>query len=353
MTAIPATMKAVVLDENLNMSYKDHPVPPVGAKDVLIKTVSVAQNPTDFKHVDWKIGVPGTIVGCDFSGTVVQVGPDVSSLHVGDHVAGFVHGATFSDDGAFAEYVRAPADLVWRVPKNTLSHDQAATVGLALWTAVQALYHPARLGLVEPPAKAPSNEWILVFGGSSAVGQFSIQLLRLSGYKIVTTASPRNFELVKSLGADAVFDYRDPEVVAKIKAVTGDSLTRVFDAISEVDSQRISAASLGPAGEKIIVLLSPQPGATDRTDVEFCETLVYTALGRAFAWPSLNQTYPVSESDRAHMVQFVRNLPGLVKEGAIRPLAVKLWEGGLAAVSDGMQYMREGKVSAQKIVYRV
>lgn len=83
----------------------------------------------------------------------------------------------------------------------------------------------------------------------------------------------------------------------------------------------------------------------------FAETLIYTALGRAFAWPS--SQYPVSLDDRAHMVQFLKKVPGLVKEGLVKPLPVKLWEGGLSAIPDGLQYMREGKVSAEKIVYRV
>lgn len=221
---IPQTMKAVVIEEvsiecclssyewtssppqGHRVSIKDHPVPPVGDDDVLIKTVSIAQNPTDWKRtfppnillhtranqsstlvdVD-SAGTPGTILGCDFSGHVVKVGKNVKSPKIGDHVAGFVHGAAFPDEGAFAEFVKTPAELVWSVPENTLSHDEAATLGCAyasrscscalqaqnadlsqcsFWTAAQALYHPTRLGLVEPPAKAPGDEWILVYGGS-------------------------------------------------------------------------------------------------------------------------------------------------------------------------------------------
>lgn len=53
------------------------------------------------------------------------------------------------------------------------------------------------------------------------------------------------------------------------------------------------------------------------------------------------------------MAQFLLKVPKLVQDGAVKPLQIKLWEGGLAAVPDGLQYMREGKVSAEKIVYRV
>ena len=75
---------------------------------------------------------PGTVLGGDFSGVVVAVGKNAGGAHaVGDHVAGFVHGGVWPDEGAFAEYVRAPADLVWRVPAGTLGHDEAAALGCA------------------------------------------------------------------------------------------------------------------------------------------------------------------------------------------------------------------------------
>ena len=62
---------------------------------------------------------------------------------------------------------------------------------------------------------------------------------------------------------------------------------------------------------------------------------------------------PVIEADVTHMAAFLAKLPQLVKDDLVKPLPIKLWEGGFAAVPDGLQYMREGKVSAEKIVYRV
>lgn len=112
---------------------------------------------------------------------------------------------------------------------------------------------------------------------SAAVGHFAIQLAHLAGYKVVTTASPRNFELAKSLGADAVFDYRDADVVAKVKQVTGDSVTKALDAISLKESQRISAQVIAPTGGKVVLVLGPEAGATDRKDIQFI---------RAFRSPS-------------------------------------------------------------------
>ncbi|KAI0636543.1 GroES-like protein [Trametes polyzona] len=367
---IPQVMKALVVQqacrERLDhfvtsdggVAVQDHPVPVVGDDDVLVKNVAVAQNPTDYKFLDYKYAKPGTVVGCDFSGNVVALGRAAAAAHpelrVGAHVAGFTMGSTFADGGAFAEYVRTPASLVWPVPEGTFSHEEAATAGCAFWTAAQALYHPTRLGLVEAPEKTNKHEWIYIHGGSSAVGQFAIQLAVISGYKVVTTASPRNHALVRSLGANEVFDYRDPDVVQKVKNVSGDTIRAAFDTISERESQRISAEVIAPGGGKAVYILAVIEDATARTDVERVFTLLYWALGRPFTLKGTKYGHqPDRPEDKAHIEQFLKKMPALVKGGLIKPLPIKLWEGGLAAIPDGLQYMREGRVSAEKIVYRV
>lgn len=78
----------------------------------------------------------GSIVGCDFAGTIAKVGKNVTSLAVGDRVAGFTQGGTWNDVGAFAEYSRTPGDLVWKIP-STLTQDQAATLGCAYVVLLQ------------------------------------------------------------------------------------------------------------------------------------------------------------------------------------------------------------------------
>ncbi|KAH9951701.1 GroES-like protein [Amylocystis lapponica] len=352
MATIPQTMKALLVQEDKTVAVKDHPVPPVGDDDILVKVIAAAQNPADWKCVDF-LTSPGTILGSDFSGYVAAVGKNVASRKIGDHVAGLVLGGACTDYGAYAEYISTPAELSWVVPANTISHEQAASLGCAtliaiwdciFWTSVQAFYHPAHLGLVEPPAKVGTEEWVFVYGGSSSVGQYAVQLAHLSGYKVVSTASPRNFELVKSFGADAVFDYNDPDVVEKIKSVTGDSIRSVFDTISDATTQGISARAVAPGGGRVAIA---NPEANARADVQVIPTLVYTSLGRTFSIGPI--TFTASPDDKAHLVK----VPQLISEGKIVPNKVKVWDGGLSAVKDGLQYMREGKVSAEKIVYRV
>jgi len=350
-TKIPSKMHALIVQEGKTVAVEEVPVPTLDDNDILIKVEAIAQNPTDWKHVE-NVSPPGNIIGCDFSGTVAQLGKAIrSDVALGDDVAGFVQGGHFKDRGAFATYLKTDSDLVWTVPKGTLSHEQAATTGCGLWTAVQAFYHPTRLGLVEPPSKVSSETWVFVYGGSTSVGQFAVQLAHLSGYKVATVASPKNHMFVKSLGADTVFDYKSLDVVSQIKQVTGDSLHLALDTHAKEGSQSLTVSAFGPGPGKLVVIQAPDDDARKlRPDVEIQHTLIYTALGRPF---TMGAHYPISAEDRAHMVQFLRKLGGIVQAGSIKPNPVKLWDGGLESVKDGFKYMKDGKVSAEKIVYKL
>lgn len=347
----PQTMKSLITQETKTVAVEEIPVPEIDEDEVLIKNVAIALNPTDWKHVDFTTNV-GTIPGCDFSGTVVQIGKSVTNFAVGDHVAGFTQGGMYKDRGAFAEYVKTPADLVWKVPEGTLTHEEAATFGCAYWTAVQALFNPTRLGLTEPPNRAATSEWILIYGGSTSVGLFAVQLAHLAGYKVISTASVKNHQLVKSLGADAVIDYKNPDVVDQIKQITGNSIHIGFDTVSTEPSQELAIKTFGPGSGKLLIILGPSKTAQElRSDVKIQSTLIYTALGRAFQYRQ--SRYEVQPEDRAHMAAFLKKTPELVRTGAIKPNPVKLWPGGLETVKDGLQYLREGKNSGEKVVYRL
>ncbi|KAF8579983.1 GroES-like protein [Ramaria rubella] len=327
------------------------PVPTLSDNEILVKVVAAAQNPTDWKHIK-NLCRPGTILGCDFSGIVVKLGPAITaSIKLGDHVAGFVQGAYWTDRGAYAEYLKTDSDLAWVVPEGTVSHEEAATLNCGLWTAVQAFYHPGRLALVEPPLKTTSGEWVFIYGGSTSVGLYAIQLAHLSGYKVATVASPRNHPLLKDLGADVVIDYKSPDVVDQLKAATQDSIHIGLDTHAQDGSQVLCVRAFGPGPGKLSVLLDIDPKAQElRPDVFIQHTLLYTALGREFTMLKL---YPASLEDRAHLAAFIPKQAALVRAGNIRPIPVKLWEGGLEAINEGLLYMQKGLVSAEKIVYKV
>ncbi|KAJ1308344.1 hypothetical protein OPQ81_004054 [Rhizoctonia solani] len=355
MSSLPRTMKALTVQEGKRVKLEDIPMPSLEPNEVLIRVHSVAQNPTDWKHTDF-VSPVGNIIGCDLSGIVVKLGSNsISRVKVGDTVAAFVHGGNYRDRGAFAQYAKADSDLVWKFSPSTLSFEEAATMGCALWTSIQAFYR--RMRLDEPFSASPKNDWILIYGGSTSLGLFATQLAKLSGYRVITTTSPKNFSLLKSLGADVVINYKDIDVVHQIQRATGNSLKFAFDTISEPHTQTVCAKSLAPApegttpGKVVVVLLPNKDAAALRKDVVIHHTLIYTALGRSFAWPKIQ--FPASAEDRAHMASWMPKLENIVRKGQIKPNPVKLWPGGLAAVNEGFQYMREGRVSAEKIVYNV
>ncbi|CAE6502755.1 unnamed protein product [Rhizoctonia solani] len=294
----------------------------------------------------------GNIIGCDFSGTVVKLDSDsITRVKVGDTVSGFVHGGNYKDREAFVQYLKAEADLVWKFSTNTLSFEEVAAMNCAFWTSIEAFYD--RMGLDEPSPGAKKDERILVYGGSSSLGLFSTQLAKLSGYKVVTTVSPKNSDLLKSLGADVTIDYKSSDVVEQIQKATGNTLRFAFDTVCNATTQAICVKSLGPVPEggnpgKVVVVLPPdQEARALRSDVIIQHTLIYTSLGRAFG------NFPASPHDREHMASWIPKIEELVASSKVKPNPVKLWPGGLASVNDGFQYMRDGKVSAEKILYNV
>lgn len=141
----------------------------------------------------------------------------------------------------------------------------------SLWTAIQALFHTPRLALPVPAQSTPREAapWVLIYSGATSVGQYAIQLAHYAGYRVITTTSPKNFELVKSLGADVAVDYRDREVAAEIREATSDTLQYGFDTISEEETQKVSVRAFGKNGGKLIVLSSARKEARElRPDVQ-------------------------------------------------------------------------------------
>ena len=129
--------KAIVIESRGNARLAlDSPLPILRDDYILVKTVAVAINPTDWQHIDGE-GQPGAIVGCDYAGTVMKVGPNVTKPFAqGDRICGFVHGSNGDNhqDGVFAEYVTAKGDLQILIPDG-MSFEEAATLGVGMYDA--------------------------------------------------------------------------------------------------------------------------------------------------------------------------------------------------------------------------
>lgn len=256
----------------------------------------------------------------------------------------------YHEDGAFAKYATAKGDLQIKIPDN-LSFEEAATVTCGLITISQAFYKWLKFPL--PPAVIPTAFPVLIYGGASATGVLAIQFAKLSGCKpIIATASPSNFEYLKELGADYVFDYHQPEeCVKEIREVVGDSLTHVLDCIM---AENICIPSMSKSSEGKYITLTGSPDEkllSENLQIKHTPVQGYTAGGEPYV--IFGERVEVNEHDHELAKVFMEISKGLLAEGKIKPHKMSVNEGGvgLEGVMAGMQLMREGKVSARKLVY--
>jgi NADPH:quinone reductase-like Zn-dependent oxidoreductase len=207
-------MKAIVQHEYGSpdtLRLEDVDRPDAGPGHVLVRVRAASVNAADWhvmrgdpKLARLQLGVRrprAAVRGRDFAGEVAEVGAGVTHVGPGDEV----FGETGMADGAFAEYLRAPAGQVALKPA-VLTFEQAAAVPLAGCTALQALRDVAR---VQP------GQRLLVNGASGGVGTFAVQIGKTLGAHVTAVCSTRNVELVRSLGADDVVDYTTEDVSAR------------------------------------------------------------------------------------------------------------------------------------------
>ncbi|WP_028066828.1 NADP-dependent oxidoreductase [Solirubrobacter soli] len=188
------------------LRYEDVEQPVPGAGEVRLRVAASAFNPVDdgirggYLQGPFPLTLPH-IPGIEVSGTVDALGEDVENLAVGDAVVGFL---PMTADGAAAEYVIAPAEILAAAPTSIPLADAAALpmVGLTAW---QALFDDAGLA---------AGQRVLINGAGGAVGGYAVQLAKWAGAHVIATGSPRSAERVRSAGADEVIDHTTTAVTA-------------------------------------------------------------------------------------------------------------------------------------------
>jgi len=246
-------MRAIVMDRFGGpevLRAADMPVPKPTEHDVLVQVTYAAVNPVDWKirEGELKDALPHQfplIPGWDMSGIVIAVGTDVSLWKPNDRVYAYCRKPVVQM-GAYAEFITLPETQVARMPKN-LGFRDAAVIPLCALTAWQALFDVAHL---QP------NETILIHAGAGGVGSFAIQLAHNLGAGVITTASLRNHELVRSLGAMHAIDYSREDIAKSTRAVTAQGVDVVFDLIGG-EVQEKSFAALKPGGRLVSALSMP------------------------------------------------------------------------------------------------
>ncbi|OKL59563.1 hypothetical protein UA08_05016 [Talaromyces atroroseus] len=362
-SALPTKQTAIVAEGAGKLSLRhDAPVPTLGPNVAMVKTAAVAINPVDAKMLDYS-PVPGAIHGYDFAGTIVALGDGTPAyLKVGDRVAGTVHGMNPSlpDVGAFAEYVAAPGDLLLQIP-DWMSFEEASSIGLSLFTAGLGLFQELKVpsSTTEPYAPRPDDEYdfgpefVLVAGGATATGTRAIQLLKLAGLRPIATCSPSNFELVRSFGAEEVFDYHTADCAAEIKTYTRNTLAYAFDCVAMADTMQLCYAAMGRAGGRYVTLEPFRHAiASTRPTIKPSWLLALTIFGLKV---NLEGEYKreASPEDRKFGETFTLEMQKLLNKGTLAIHPVQVRSGGWEGVLNGVDFIRKETMSGQKLVYSV
>jgi NADPH:quinone reductase-like Zn-dependent oxidoreductase len=228
-------MKAIVINTYGNedvLEYTDVDRPEPKANEVLVKVYAVAVNPVEWNlrnGLGEKFGLKlPLILGGDIAGTVEAVGVEVENFKQGDAVYGLTASDGFS--GGYAEYAVAKADAIAPKPES-INFEAAAAIPIAALTAWQAMFDVAHLS---------SGQKILITGASGGVGSMAVQFAKAKGAIVVATASGKNAQFVRDLGADEFVDYtqqpfeevvKDMDVV--FDTIGGDTLERSFQTLKK------------------------------------------------------------------------------------------------------------------------
>ena len=202
-------MKAVVVtEEGVRVQNVETPKPK--ENEVLVKVFACGLNRADLVVADGGAhgasGGPGTIVGMEFSGEIIELGSNVRNYSIGDRVM-------CSGTSAWAEYAIADHGRVIKIPNNNMDYIKASTYPIALATMHNAIITAGNF------AKGQS---VLIQGASSGVGLMGLQISKYLDAKIVigTSTKPDKFEKLKSFGADLVLNSKDPDWVDQVLSAT-------------------------------------------------------------------------------------------------------------------------------------
>lgn len=194
----------------LSVETRRRPVPL--PTEVLVRVHAAGVNPVDWKSrgghgMAGVLGDPPFVLGWDVAGVVEEVGFGVHTLAVGDRVFGMPWFPR--EAGGYAEYVTAPARQFARTPE-ALSDVQAAAVPLAALTAWQILVGATQI---------QAGDRVLINAAAGGVGHLAVQFARHLGARVIASASPANHEWLRTLGAEEVVDYHDPNHLSAVKDV--------------------------------------------------------------------------------------------------------------------------------------
>ena len=224
------------------LAVVDVPTPRPGAGEVVVRVRAAGVNPIDWKlyggdfhEVDddqrEEAGLAEEMptLGLECAGVVVEVGADVRDVVVGEEVV------VYPVTAAYADHVVAPPSSLVRRPE-ALAEEEAAGLMLAGTTAAHALH----------AVGAGAGDTVLVHGGSGGVGLMAVQLARIQGATVVATASERNHDVLRDLGAIPV--AHGPGLADRIRAAAPQGIDAAVDTVGTDEALDVSVALIADRG---------------------------------------------------------------------------------------------------------
>ncbi|KAE9390528.1 GroES-like protein [Gymnopus androsaceus JB14] len=312
------------------------PILKPGPGQVSVKVISAALNPVDWKIQAYDFFVQNypAVLGTDVAGDVEEIGEGVEGFAKGDKV--FFQGYFVNEMAGFQQYTLIPADIVGKIPSN-IDYAQASSIPLGFTTPAIGIMSENGLAL-NPSFDSNvsfSGKPAFVFGGSTSVGQYAIQIFKFLGFStIVTYASARHTDFLKSLGATHVINRAEVSVdnlAEAVKKIANAPIENAFDGVGDDASLAACLDSLAEGGK----LASVNPEAKDRGDGK----KVFTIFGSSHA-----------PQNRNFGRTLWKHLPKMVQDGTIVPNRVEKLPNGLAGIDDGFKKMKGNQVSGAKLI---
>ncbi|MBD8069381.1 NADP-dependent oxidoreductase [Bacillus sp. PS06] len=329
-------MKAMVIDRygKVPMRLVEMPTPDIGEYEVLAEIHAASINPVDFKIRDGKVKLlvnykMPLILGNDFAGIVAKVGAKVTRFKVGDEIYARPRKSKI---GTFAEYIAIHEDDIALKPKN-LSFEEAASIPLVGLTSYQALTDIMQL---------QKGQKIFIQAGAGGVGTFAIQLAKIMGATVATTASEAGTNLVKSLGADEIINYKTEKFEEILK-----DYDAVFDTLGGENLER-SFQVLKSGGKMVSVSGLPNARFGKEYGSGWLKTLLFSIA-----------THNMTKLEKKHHVQYtflfmkpsgeqLRIIADHIEAGKIKPIIDRVFP--FEEAQQAMEYAETGRAKGKIIV---
>jgi NADPH:quinone reductase-like Zn-dependent oxidoreductase len=269
------------------------------------------------------------IWGCDFSGIVKEVGPAVTLFKPGDEVYGMKDGYVAKTyRGTYAEYVVVPEKSLAAKPKK-LRYKEAAAVPLAALTAWQAMVNQGRL---------KPGQRVLIHAGAGGVGVMAIQIAKTFGAYVAATASTRNQDLLRELGADLAIDYTREEI---------SKLRPKFDLALDGVGESVWAESFRvlKVGGRLLTLTPPIPEQSTGRLRFFATSMRGMAVGVARGLLGGKRLAMTRVKPRGGELE---KISALIEAGKIRPIVEKVF--ALEQIAEAHRLSEAGHVRGKLVI---